>query len=159
MTETSIGMIAAGNVAALSVACALYQLGGRDGGPGKSLRRFVASFVIAVAINVTAFLFGKWSPLLLLVYPFKIAEYHLGYGGSTVIQRCVKRFLIVAISCLTGLLLIYILKGGFLIFVIQVIVGLMTVFFGWKNPIHAAAEEVMVCFINSGILLFYPFIM
>jgi len=158
MSEINVTWLAFGNMIALSFATLCYSLGGRAGGPGKWIRRFFASFILAVAINVTAVLFGKWWWPLLFAYPLLVVEYLLGYGGSTIPQRCFKRFLIVLLSAGIGVLLMFSLGGGLWLFIIQIIVGLTTVIFGVRNPVHAAAEENLVCFLNSGILLFYPFI-
>lgn len=155
MSETIIGWLAAGNIGLLSLACGLYQWGGRSGGPGKGVRRFGASFIIFSAINATAGILGLWVPLLLAVYPMAIFTFIQGYGGNS-LPKIIQRILIVITSLGCGALCAWIF-GCWWLMIIHGIVASASVFFAIKNPIQAAAEEVMVCFLLYGICLFYPF--
>lgn len=155
MSEYTIGYIATGSLIGLAVACLLYMLGGRR---HKAIRRFGGSFVIALTVNLASFFMGIYSFWYLLIYPLKIGEFSMGYGGHS-LPRQVQRGLIVATSALCGLIFCLTMGGmAWIVLAIQVIVGAITILFAFKNPIWAAAEEVLVCVLNNGVLIFYPFL-
>lgn len=155
MNEYTIGFIACGNLVALAIAAMAYMCGGRK---NKWIRRYIGSFIIALAINLTTVYFDKWSAWLLLLYPALILQFSMGYGVSGAMPKWIKRMIISIVSILTGVFLCYILGGGYWLLIVHAIVGLSTVFFSSKNPIFAAAEEPLICVLNNLLLLFYPFI-
>jgi len=157
MSEINLTWLASGNVLLLAFACLCYSLGGREGGPGKGIRRFVASAIIAIAINGTAYFLGKWVWQLLFLFPICILTFIQGYGGHSM-PKIIQRILIVATSLLSGFLCMYSINGGVWLFAIHAVVALTTVIFALKNPIVAAAEEVLVCLLLFAIPLFYPFV-
>ncbi len=155
MSEYTIGFIACGNLVALALAATLYMCGGRK---DKWIRRYLGSFMIALAINLTAVFFEKWSYWLLLLYPMLILQFSMGYGVSGVMPKWVKRLLISLLSVVTGFFLCCILGGGIWLLIIHALVAVGTVVFAFKNPIYASAEEPLVCILNNLLLIFYPFI-
>jgi len=156
MNEFHYVWLGFGNLIALSFACLCYSLGGRAGGPGKWMRRFIASLIIAASINVTALFLQKWVFWLLISYPLLIAQYSLGYGSENVGIRVLKRFLIALLNIACGVGLIFVFAASWWILLIHAIVCLVTVVFAFKNPLPAAVEELFVCILSSGVLLLYP---
>jgi hypothetical protein len=154
MSEYTIGFSAVGNVVALALSSLFYMLGGRN---NKLLRRLGCALVISVAVNVTSIFFAKWNAWLLLLFPMQFGMYSLGYGGEIEWLRVVKRFLVVAISVLCGVLCVLSLGSSWWLLLIHAFVASATVFFSRFNPIFAAAEEVMICVLLNGVILFYPF--
>lgn len=156
MSEYSIGYLACGSLAGLVIAAVLYMMGGRD---NKALRRYGASAIIAATINIVAWLMGVWFAWLLLIFPLKIAEFSLGYGGDDSLTRGFKRALVVGVSLLSGLIFCVTWGGvAYWYLALQAFVGAGTIFFAFKNPIAAAAEEPLVCVLNNCVLMLYPFI-
>ena len=103
MSETMIGWLASGNIGLLAIACGLYQWGGREGGPGKGVRRFGASVIIFSAINGSSLILGNWSEWLLSVYALAILTFIQGHGGNS-IPKIIQRILIVATTLGCGTL-------------------------------------------------------
>jgi len=156
MNEYHIGYLAIGSLSGLVLASLFYMLGGRN---MKSLRRFGGSFFIAATIWAVSILMGKFSFWYLLIYPIKIGEFSLGYGGHS-LPSPIQRVIITATSCLCGLIFCLLYGGvAWILLALQAFVGLSTTLFAFKNPIWAAAEEPLVCFLNNLVLIFYPFLM
>lgn len=156
MNETQIGNLAAGSLLGLTIASTLYMLGGRS---HKWLRRYVASFVLAMTINGTSAMLGKWNPLLLLIYPLLVFGFSLGYGGDTVWSKVLRR-MAYAIGVLSAGLVasIALVGNAWWVLPFHAGVALFSTYLGVRNPIHAAAEEVFVCTtLNLG-LIAYPFV-
>lgn len=136
------------------IGCLLYSLGGRR---YKFLRRFVASFVIAVDINVLCLIRGLWQPLLLLIYPILIGTFCLGYSGDNFAEKFIKRFLCVAAGFMAGILLAYCLNAWWVL-IPHAVVAFLTIYMGIKNPVYAAVEEFTICGLLTGFLTVYPFV-
>jgi len=154
MNEYTIGYIACGSLLGLVVASLLYMLGGRN---NKGIRRFGASFIIAATVNLAVYFLGNFSWWMLSLYPLLILQFIQGYSDDEG-KGWVKRLGITATSVITGAILCFILGGGWWLLVIHLWVSLITTQFSFKNPIMAAAEEPMVCFLNNIAIIFYPFI-
>lgn len=154
MSEYSIGYLAVGNVVALAIACLFYMMGGRA---NKWLRRYIGSFILALSVNITSLLLGHWSPFLLILYPIFIGCFSLGYGGDDTGARIIKRIIVASASLAAGVLMAW-LFGCWWMLIPQVLCSATTILFAIKNPIQAAAEEPLVCILNSGVLLFFTFV-
>ena len=154
MTEYQLGYLAGGNVVAVAIACLLYMMGGRK---NKIIRRLGGSFVIAAAVNVTAYILNVWSLFLLIVWPLKAGEFCLGYSNNKG-KGWIKRIYITALSLTCGAFLCWVFGGGWWLLIIHALMGAGTVLFAFKNPLPAPVEEILVCLLNSTIILFYPFI-
>ncbi len=140
------------------VAAVMYGLGGREGGPGKGIRRFGASFVLALTVNLLAIAVSNWNWWLLCLYPLLIGQFVLGYGGNSGIPKMVQRAMISVIAIGTGAFCCWIFGGNYWLLIIHACMSLPTIMFSFKNPIAAAAEEPLVCVLNNLMLSIYPFI-
>lgn len=154
MNEYSIGYLAIGNIVAVAVTCLCYMLGGRA---NKWIRRYIGSAVLAAAVNVTALLLNTWSAWLLIVWPMTIGMFTRGYSNNSG-TGWIKRICIGIISVLIGCFLCWVFDGGWWLLIIHGALCAGTVLFSFKNPLPAAAEEPLVCLLNSTMIVFYPFI-
>jgi len=155
MNETWLGTIAFIGLLITAVAAWFYMLGGRS---GKWRRRFIGSLIGATAIWVLALLLGVFNFLLLLIYPFYIGLYVLGYGSDIPIIKVVKRSIIVVASLATALLFCFLYGGNcWLVLPLSAFIGAGSVWLGVKNPIQAPVEEFFVCLLLTEINLLYPF--
>ncbi len=155
MSEYTIGYIAIGSLLGLVGASLLYMAGGRK---NKGIRRFGASFIIALTVCVSSWLMGVFSFFLLFVYPLKYLEFVQGYGDDDLIPKIWKRIGIALTSVFTGAIVCLILGGGWWLLIPHTVVGLGSVWFAYKNPIYASAEEPLICFLNNLVFIFYPFL-
>lgn len=156
MTEMTIGTLATAALGGLIVGCYLYMRGGRS---GKWQRRYVGSLAIALTTWLTSYFLGVFEYWHLLVYPALVVGFSFGYGGDTTVKKVIRRT-VFAVSVLSAGLVYTLTLGGnaWLVFPLHVGVGVWSIWMGIKNPIHAAAEEVVVCaLLNLGLIL-YPFI-
>lgn len=145
MNEYNIGYTFIGGLVGLAVASLLYMMGGRN---NKGIRRFGASFISMATVCICAFLLGRFSLLLLLVYPFKILEYVQGYSDDEGFGW-LKRIGVAMTSTFTCSLVVYIIGGSWWCLAIQIPLSLSTVLFSRKNPFFAAAEEPLICLLNN----------
>lgn len=156
MTETFLGTIPAIEAIILIVGCWLYMLGGRS---MKWRRRFIGSLICATAIWVGLLLMGRFKWQALGIYPLLMIGFSLGYGAEVVFEKIIKRGLIVACLCLSGVLMAYVLGGkAWQILPLQAFIGLGSIYLGVKNPVQAAGEEFFVCLLLTECLIMYPLI-
>ena len=156
MTETMIGTIAFIQCILICVGSYLYMLGGRK---GKWKRRFIGSLIVATSVWVGLLLMGHFRWLHTLLYPLLIGGFVLGYGGSDIMTKLIRRTIIVGAIGVAGLLLCLTLSGkAWWILPIQIFVSIPSIYFAWKNPVHAAAEEFLVCLLLTLILPFYAMV-
>lgn len=156
MTEFGIGLVAAADVAGLSLACFLWMWGGRE---RKWIRRILGSLALAGTVNGSAWMLGVWDFRLILVLPALILGSSMGYGGETEAEKVLKRSLFACGMVLSGVLCTWILGGmAWSILILHAGVAAWTIWLGVKNPLHAAAEEVFVCLLLNTGLLMYPFL-
>lgn len=153
MNEYLMVYVSAGALVGLSLSSLLYSLGGRW---NKGIRRFGASFVLALTVNLSSFFLGVWSFWLLALYPLFIIQFIFGYSDNDG-WGWFKRSYIVLWSVLTGVYLAW-LTGSWWLLIPHVLVSSGTILFSMKNPIKAPAEETLVCALNNLIILFYTFI-
>jgi len=155
MSEYTIGLIACLSLVGLAISAYLYMLGGRS---NKWIRRFIASFVITGTVALASHFMGCFSWWILALYPLKCAEFIQGYGVSGTRPKWLKRLTIAGTSLAYGVGLCFILGGSaWYLLTIHLWLGLCTTQFAFKNPVHAAAEEPLVCMLNNLIVVFYPF--
>jgi len=156
MGETGIGLVAVASLVGLAITCLLWMLGGRK---GKWKRRFAGSAVLAGTVNGAAVALGVWDVRLLLLWLTLAVGFSLGYGGDSVGGKVVRR-LVFAVGVVTsGLVCIWILGPGLWpLYALHLFTGVGTVLFALRNPVHAPAEEVLVCLLLNAVLLFYPFV-
>jgi len=154
MNEYTIGYVACGSIVGLALACLLYMLGGRN---NKAIRRFGASAVLTLTVCLAAWAMGKFSWWLLALYPLKCLEFIQGYSNNEG-KGWVKRLGIAFTSVMSGVVLCWILGGGWWLVLVHAWLSLASTQFALKNPLHAAAEEPLVCAINNLAIVFYPFV-
>ena len=148
--------------ASLFIGLVLYMMGGTEGFSGKWLRRFLASFVIALSPNLAAVALGVWSYPFLFIWPALIGGFSLGYGGDTTIEKVVKRT-IYALGCIAAGVFGFWAMGwpafGVGILIFQLIVGITSVWLGVKNPYNnAPLEQAMICLLLTLSLPFWPYV-
>ena len=122
-------------------------------------RRFIGSLICATAVWVGLLLVGRFKWPVLGLYPLLMIAFSLGYGAEVLLDKIVKRGLVVACLCLSGVLMAYVLGGrSWQILPLQVFIGLGSIYLGVKNPIQAAGEEFFVCLLLTECLIMYPLI-
>lgn len=141
---------------AIVAASFFYSWGGRS---GKWKRRFIASFILACAVNGLLAWRGIWNPLALITYPILCIGFSLGYGAEELLQKIFKRMIYAITICLSGLLLAFVLGGNaWFVLIPHVGIAAFSVYLGTRNPIEAAAEEFFICMVLNLGLMMYPFI-
>jgi hypothetical protein len=156
MSEYTILYTAFGSMIGLSLACLLYALGGRD---GKWKRRFIASLILAITVNLASLVMGVFSFWLFLAFPSLIVGFSMGYGADTLMAKIIRRS-IYALSVIASGLIFCLVFGGnaWWVLPVHIGVGLFSIYLGVRNPLVAAAEEVFVCALLNIGLCAYPFI-
>lgn len=150
--------VIAGEMVIILIACIFYAFGGREG-QGKWKRRFIGSLICSTALWAGLLLMGKFDVYSLLTYPLLACGFSLGYGSDFIPTKILKRSLIVLWTCLTGLLMCWILGGkAWLILPFQAFIGCGSIWLGVKNPVQASSEEFFVCLLLTECLALYPLI-
>lgn len=156
MNEFNIIWQATGAGVGLVLSSMLYAIGGRTGGPGKWVRRFAGSFILALTIWVVCWLRECFSWGLLGVWPLLSIGYHLGYGADTLPAKIIRRSVYAITVLLAGGLMAWLLSA-WAILIPHVGVGLFSVYLGVKNPTEAAFEEFFISMLLGLGLIAYPF--
>jgi hypothetical protein len=154
--EYSIGYLASSSLVGLAVMCLLYMIGGRS---NKWIRRFIASLVQTININLCAFFMGIYSFWLLLIYPITSIGLSFGYGGETFVTKLIRR----SIFCIAnlGIGILFLLTYGMKmlwILIPNIGVAMWSIYLGIRNPVYAPAEEVFVCALLYLMSCAYPFV-
>jgi hypothetical protein len=141
------------------VACFLYSWGGQQ---GKWKRRFIASFVLALAANLTAVFLSRWSWPYLLFWPCLIGGFSLGYGADTFWAKFIKRTVFALGVCFCGVIGLW-MTGftgyGWGILISQILLSGFSVYLGTKNPYSSArVEEYLICQVLVLTIPFWPFV-
>lgn len=149
-------IIAIGGLCSLA-ASILYMLGGTSGF-SKALRRFIASFILALSANIIAVVFHNWNWQLLLIFPCLAGGFSLGYGAYTIKEKIFKRTVFalgVLSACFCGLWSIGFTMFGWVVVGLAFIVGLTSVVLGVFNPfVNAPLEQYLICQLLT---MFIPF--
>ena len=124
----------------------LYSLGGRE---DKYLRRWIASFVIATAANITAVFLSRWSPWFLVIFPATALGYHLGYGSEDFFTRLFKRIIYITYGIFVPAIILSFVFHNFIILPWLVAFEVFAMFLTIRNPIYAAAEEFFLSMIMN----------
>ncbi len=156
MTETNIGYLAIGALIGLTAGSLCYMLGGRK---DKWRRRILGSAIISSTVIIGCIVFGLFNWLQLFIYLALFAGFSLGYGGTSGPEKILRRTIYCLGVCASGALMAWTLGGGaWWLFILHLWIAAGSIFFAIKNPVHAAAEEVLVCVLLNVVLVFYPFI-
>jgi len=154
------GIIALGGLASL-IASIFYMWGGTKGF-GKYWRRYIGAFVLALACNLIAVYTSMWVWQMLLVFPALLGGFSLPYGADDLVGKIVKRAVFASGVCFAGFFCLWGLGfpgAGIGIFVMQLVVGLGSVFLGVKNPYkNAPLEQYMICQLLTFTIPFWGFI-
>jgi hypothetical protein len=153
------GVVAIGAFMAF-LANVLYQLGGIS---GKWKRRYVASFVLALAANVVGILTQNWHWQYILMYPILCAGFSLGYGGGDdTVLKIIRRAVYAAgvlMSCMCGVWAAWFSGSAWLVFGIAAVCGITSILLGVFNPFRSArAEEFLVCQVLTMFIPFWAFV-
>lgn len=155
MNETWLGTIPLIGLIIMAIGCWFYMLGGRD---GKWKRRFIGSLITSTANWVESLLLATFNFWQLLVYPFTILYFSLGYGSDIPLTKIIKRSIVVICSLATGVVMcLTIGHTAWLILPLQVVIAAGSIWLGVRNPIPAAAEEFFVCLLLNLCNIMYPF--
>lgn len=154
MNEYVILWSAVASLLGLVAASALYSLGGRA---GKWKRRYVASFVLTLTVIITSLIMGTFTWWSLMVYPLLILTFSLGYGSESLTVKILKRLLVVVCGIIATLPLI-LPEMRLILLPVQILLALIYIYLGVRNPVYAASEEVFICCILNFGLIMLPFI-
>jgi len=130
------------------VANSLYAMGGTEGF-GKWLRRYLASFILAVAANGAAIYLTVWTWQYIFIYPCLIGGFSLGYGANTTWEKILKRG-IFALGVLTACFCGFWATGatilGWIVVGLAFLTGVTSVVLGVINPFNnAPLEQFIIC--------------
>jgi len=118
------------------------------------LKRITAPILFCLLTIGLSLLTHRFCAWFFLSIPAYILSTFIGYSGDTLWKKIEKRFLwslIRGLSALTFCLF----TGAWLLFIIQIIVGIATtIVLGVWNPIVAAQEETLINFCS---VMFVPF--
>ena len=153
------GIVALGGFAAF-LANVLYMWGGTEmvWGGQKWLRRYLGSFVLALAASGIAFYLGVWSWKYLLMYPALAIGFSLGYGADTTMGKILRRSVFALGSltaCLVGAWAVGFTGAALLVLGVATIVGMTSVALGVWNPFKNAPLEQFL--ISQLLCMFIPF--
>lgn len=155
MNETFVGTIPLIGLIILAIGCWFYMLGGRS---DKWRRRFIGSLICATAVWIESLIYGVFNFWLLVDYPLVIGQFVLGYGASITYKKVIKRSIVAVTSVASGLIMCIIFSGkAWLLLPIDVIVGVVSIWLGVKNPVPAPVEEFFICLFTRVTKLIYPF--
>jgi hypothetical protein len=159
MNEFNQGWLFSANMIVACIASVWYWLGGRAGGPGKWIRRYLAPLVLCLAVCLTACVMGKFSWWLLAVYPLTTLGFVLGYGGKNKTWRVIKRVIVAIVLTIPGVLCCMVFGGkAWLLLPVHAVINGLTAYLGTINPLMPTAEEGILGMMFSIVLLGYPFI-
>lgn len=143
------------------VSAVLYVLGGTEGFR-KWYRRFLASFLLAVAANVIALVLGKWNYWYALMWPALIGGFSLPYGANTMGKKILQRSVYGA-----GVLMASVF-GAFAtgwtdhavgMIVMQTVLMACSVYLGVDNPLqYATLEQAFISLLLTFTLPFWAMV-
>ena len=153
MNESVIGTMVFSQFILIFIGALFYMLGGRR---GKWKRRFIAPIFQAGAVVVGLYLLGLYSYYHLLLLPFLVFIYSLGYGDSK--KRIVPARLFIGFLMFTCPLVLFYLTlgaGVLLILPIHLAFILFAIYIG-SNPVFpAAVEETVISIMFTMPWVFY----
>jgi len=142
-----IWLIALGAFLAL-VGNILYMLGGTSGFK-KWVRRFLGSFVIALASSLVAIFSTGWEWKYLLIFPCLTIGFSLPYGSDVMIWKVIKRTIFalgVISACLVGCWIASFNVSSIVVLGLAIVTGLTSVVLGVFNPfLNAPLEQFLIC--------------
>lgn len=157
MNEFTTLYQATGAGIALVISSFLYSLGGRAGGPGKWVRRFLGSFILAATVCGLCVLRGTFNWWLMGVWPLLIGGMSLGYGAESLGGKIARRSIFCGGVVSAGALCAYFLHG-WLVFIPHVGVAVWSIYLGVRNPVEASFEEWYISMLLNLGLIAYPFV-
>ena len=145
MTEFMLGTLAAAALGVCVIDCFFWQWGGRK---GKWKRRYIGAAIQTLGLNVFSVLTGMWHWTFTAAIVPEIGSRVMGYGADSTEQKILRRSLFALGSLLVGVFLAY--GQGFgpktlALLACQLIISVVSVVLGVKNPLPAAVEEVFLC--------------
>ena len=140
----------------LVLASYFYADGGRS---GKWRRRFLASFILALTVNLLCVFRGIWHWGFLLIFPLLSVSFHLGYGADETWMKIIRRSIYALGVLASGAIFVLIFgKSAVWIFLPHAGIGAWSIYMGVKNPLEAAVEEFLICMMLNLGLIAYPFL-
>lgn len=157
------GLVAFGGSMSL-FASILYMWGGTEmsWGGQKWLRRFLGSFILALAASVVAIVLAKWDWRYLLLYPCLWGGFSLGYGGKTTFVKVLKRTAFAfgtLTACVVGAWILQWSVSALVVLGLCFVTGLTSVVLGVVNPFNnAPLEQYLICQVLTLYVPFWAFI-
>ena len=157
------GLVAFGGFMSL-VSSILYMWGGTamSWGGKKWLRRFLGSFVLAVAASVVAVVLAKWDWRYIIMYPCLVAGFSLGYGAGTTSAKIYKRTVFafgVLTACIVGAWIAGFTPSANLVLGLATATGMTSVALGVWNPFsNAPLEQYIICQLLTLYVPFWAFV-
>jgi hypothetical protein len=117
---------------------------------------------MAVAVNVTALVIGKWVWQYTLTFPALTFGFSLGYSADRFITKVIRRTVYALGVILASVFCLWAINWsvmGIGILACQVLLGGVSVFLGARNPYsNPPAEQALICLLLTMFIPFYPFI-
>jgi hypothetical protein len=157
------GLSALGGLMAL-IASVLYMWGGTtmSWGGKKWLRRFLGSFVLALAASIIAVALAAWDWRYLIMYPCLIGGFSLGYGGDRMWTKVWKRTVFALgtlMACVVGAWIAGWTPSALLVLGLSFVTGLTSVALGVFNPFkNAPLEQYLICQVLTLYVPFWAFV-
>ena len=153
------GLVAFGGFLAF-ISNVLYMWGGTEmsWGGKKWLRRYLGSFVLALAASIVAIVLAKWDWRYLLMYPCLFGGFSLGYGGDSVQVKILRRTVFALgslMACVVGAWIAGWSVSALIVLSLCFITGLTSVALGVWNPFTNAPLEQFL--ISQVLTLYVPF--
>lgn len=138
MSEIALGWLSSAKLVLTVAFATLYWRGGRN---HTEIRRFYGGTSLAIGLNGLAWWQHAWTPWHLLLLPAYIGALHLGYGGTTTLQKLARRTVYGLGLTVCALLLAW-LSDRWILGAFQAVLALAaSVVFGVTNPFRNAEDE------------------
>lgn len=154
MTETTLNLIAFLKLLTVSVFALFYSLGGTAGSGGKWIRRFIGPAWMMAGIFVFSKWQSSWSYWYLFYWLALTGSLHLGYGADETGEKIKRRAMYGIVLGISALPLAIVTHAWLLFgFHLALCVG-SSVILGVWNPLQARAEESVIGFLSTILVLF-----
>ena len=124
----------------------------------KTIRRYIASFVLAVSVYVSAAVVGRFSWWMLLYYPLLVGAWSLPYGADKLSKKIVYRSIYGTATAIAGVAIVLnTAEPRWALFCLQVWFAVLgNVILGAFNPTEeASTEQGLICMVSNWGVLFY----
>lgn len=143
------------------LASVFYMMGGTE--PWKKwIRRYLGTFLLSLSLNLIAIVNTCWHWQYMLTYAFLILGFSLPYGADTVSEKIFKRSVFVVGSLLASFVCLWAIDFsvfGWVVFVLQSLIGLGSIVLGVINPFkNAPLEQYLISQLLTLFFVFWSFV-